>query len=185
MAHSRRVGNTNTAFSLWQKSIPRLRRVFRDLDEIKAKVGPDELGQRMAVMDYELKANREVRETLAAEMRVRREIVELRKLELDGMPNDEVEDLLIRTALRRGYRHIDGIRDGLIAFLTPSLGADAASEIVNRTVPPVKTDKPTKRLERSIGQTYDRLQEDLEEGVRELKEALGKGLGPDPVRNPK
>ena len=162
----------SSSFALWRRAIPRLKRTYARLDEIRATLEPADTPMQLALLDFELKANREVRETLHTELRVRREIVELRKLELDGCTEDDLEGLLIRTAKRRGYRRVDGIREELVSFLTKSIGAEAARRIVDRVLPMPRVEAPTKRLDRSLNQSYDRLQEDLEAGAAEIREAL-------------
>ena len=163
-----------SSFSLWRKAVPRLKRVMKDLDSVRAKLDDDDNAGLLAMVDFDLKANREVRETLQAEMRVRREIIELRKLEMDGMTHDEIEATLIRTAQRRGYRHLDFIRRLLIEQLTPVLGGEAAAlAMTDRVCPlPEKMDGYTKRLEKTIGECFDALQKDLDAGVQDIREAL-------------
>lgn len=164
---------SESAFPLWRKGIPRLARALSKSKALAKLIPDDDIQGQAGLIELDLRINREIRETLLAEMRVRREVVELRKMELDGLTQDEVERLLVRTAQRRGYRHIDGIRSGLVDFLMErGATAEQAQRLVDAAVPPVKIERPTKRLERSLGQTYDALQQDLETGARECREAL-------------
>lgn len=166
------VPHPESTFPLWRRGLPRLARSLNALKRLEKLVPNEDVPAQLALIDAGLRVNREVRETLLAEMKVRREIVELRKLELDNMPADEIEEILVRTAKRRGYRRVDGIREELVSFFTRSLGPKAAQRMVDRVLPMPKVNAPTKRLDRTIGQSYDRLQEDLDAGVREMKEFL-------------
>ena len=162
-----------SVFPLWRRGIPRLAKALKTVKRLEGVIEEDDVPAQLAVIDAGLRVNREIRDTLLAEMKVRREIVELRKLELDGMGPDEIEALLMKTAKRRGYRHIDGIRQGLVAFLTErGASEESALAIVDVACPMPRTDRQKKRMDRSIGQSYDRLQEELDEGVREVREVL-------------
>jgi hypothetical protein len=164
-----------SAFPLWRRGIPRLGRALSALKRLEGMVPSDEVAAQLELIDAGLKVNREIRETLLAEMRVRREIVELRKLELDGMTEDDVEALLVRTARRRGFRHIDGIREGLLLFFQENgfMMRDQAMRVVDRALPrPDNIERKRNRLTRTLGQSYDALAGELEEGAREAREAL-------------
>lgn len=163
-----------SAFPLWRRGIPRLARALSKAKALGKLIPEDDVQGQAGLIELDLRINREVRETLLAEMRVRREVVELRKLELDGMTEDEVEQLLIRTAQRRGFRSLDGIRRGAVEYLT-SRGAspDAARMLVDEVIPPAdNVEAKRKRLKRALGQSYDALAEDLEAGAADVREAL-------------
>lgn len=167
------VKRIESSFNLWRRAIPRLRATFKTLDSIRAKIPDEDIAAQLALIDYDLKANREVRETLRSEIAVRREVAELRKVEYDGLGESEIEEILIRTAQRRGYRSVDLIRKHAVGYLV-SRGAspDAAQLLVDEVIPPVKSEKKRKPLESYVRAHFNELESELDEGIREVEELL-------------
>jgi hypothetical protein len=170
---AKKKGPVESSFNLWRRAIPRLRRTFRALDAVRAKLQDDDVAAQLALVDYELKANREVRETLHTEMKVRREVAELRKIELDGMTNDEVEGLLIKAAQRRGFRSVVRIRQNAVDYLIErGASPDAAHLLVDQVIPPGKIEAQRKPVLSHLRAHYDQLESELTEGIRGVEDLI-------------
>lgn len=167
---------TSTAYAVWAKSLPQLSAAV-DLVAKLTKAPPtteaaiDESRRRLGLLEIQLKLNREVRETCHDELKNRKLMVELKKLELESFDDTQLEEMFVEAAWNRGYRQVVQVRQKLRAGLTArSFDPITIEEILDECAPAVRViEKP---IFQRLSDVHERRSLFMEEGAKALREGL-------------
>lgn len=182
---SGKAARGRSSFRLWRKSVPDLAscsELVRKLFKEPPKTNEDtyEAQRKLGLVEIQIKLSKAIQDTLMTELKARKEVIELRKLEMDSMTDDHLEELFSTVALRRGLMSTQDVRSKAIARLidsgmTKQQAIDHVDLVIKEDTIPA-TDKP---LSWRLRTQLDNMMEDLDAGAESLRTALEEQIAED------
>ena len=181
------TGKTRSSFKLWRKTIPDLAEatdLVRQLFKAPPKTDEAmyEAQRKLGLVDVRIKLSKAINDTLVTELKARREAIELRKLEMDSMTDDHLEELFTQVAKRRGLKDVQEIRVQAVAKLIDrGMSQPDALALIDSVMPMQNLGVETKPMSWQLRTQLDHLMVDLDEGAESLRSALQGQIDDDSV----
>lgn len=169
---------TASSFKLWRKSIPDLAHaaaMVRDL--FKNAPTTDEAviesQRKIGLIDVQLRITKEIRDTLMTELKARRELVAIRKDEMESMTDEVLEELFGNVAQRRGLKDVHELRAKAVGRLIDNgMPQPEALRLVDDIIPAPHLGPYAKPMSWQLKTQVEHMMEDFDAGAVALREAL-------------
>lgn len=175
-----------SSYTLWLQSVPQLTHAVDLIKKLtdkppKTDEAIEEARRRLSLVDYQLRVNREVRETCQDELKNRRLMVELRKLEMDSFTDEELEETFKETAFIRGFRQVSVIRKQIrTGLIERGIDPVLVEDLLNAVIPAI-SERSNRTLADKRRVEQELMADQMDMGAQELMEGL---LGIEDDDNP-